>query len=65
MQANERSNLQFRNAPRNCYKRLDLFGPFLCRSDVNKRATKKVWGIVIIDVNANATHCDIVLDYGA
>ena len=44
---------------------LDLFGPFTCRSDVNKRASKKVWGIVIIDANSSATHCDIVLDYSA
>ena len=39
---------------------LDLFGPFMCRSDVNKRASKKVWGAVFVDVNSNAIHCDIV-----
>ena len=43
----------------------DLFGPFQCRSDVNKRSTIKVWGIVIIDKNSGATHCDIVMDYSA
>ena len=42
---------------------LDLFGPMVCRSEVNKRASKKVWGIVIVDSNSGALHCDIVLDY--
>ena len=44
---------------------LDLFGPFVCRSDVNKRSSKKIWGIVFVDINSNAVHCDIVLDYSA
>ena len=44
---------------------LDLFGPFVCRSDVNKRSSKKIWGIVVVDINSNAVHCDIVLDYSA
>ena len=44
---------------------LDLFGPFTCRSDVNKRSTKKVWGILIVDTNSGAIHCDTVQDYGA
>ena len=44
---------------------MDLFGPFSCRSEVNKRATKKVWGLVIVDCNSGAVHCDIVLDYSA
>ena len=43
---------------------LDLFGPFICKSDVNKRATKKVWGMLIVDVNSGAVHCDTVQDYG-
>ena len=25
---------------------LDLMGPFICHSDVNKRSTMKVWGAV-------------------
>ena len=44
---------------------LDLFGPFVCRSDVQKRSSKKVWGIVVVDINSGATHCDIVHDYSA
>ena len=35
---------------------MDLFGPFLCRSDVNKRSSIKVWGLVIVDKNSGATH---------
>ena len=44
---------------------LDLFGPFLCRSDVNKRSAMKVWGVLMEDKNSGAVHCDIVLDYSA
>ena len=44
---------------------MDLFGPFLCRGEVNKRTSKKVWGIVLVDRNSGAVHCDIVLDYSA
>ena len=42
---------------------MDLFGPFICRSDVNKRSSVKVWGIVIMDKNSGAVHCDILMDY--
>ena len=45
----------------NC--QLDLFGPYLCRSDVNPRSRKKIWGIVIEDVNSGAVHLDVVCDY--
>ena len=45
----------------NC--QLDLFGPYLCRSDVNSRSRKKTWGIVIEDVNSGAVHLDVVCDY--
>ena len=44
---------------------LDLMGPFVCRSDVNKRSTIKVWGAVLEDKNSGAVHCDILLDYSA
>ena len=44
---------------------MDLFGPFVCRSDVNKRSSIKVWGIVVIDRNSGAVHCDVLLDYSA
>ena len=44
---------------------LDLFGPFLCRSDVNKRSRIKVWGLVVVDKNSGAVHCDILMDYSA
>ena len=39
---------------------MDLFGPFLCHSDVNKRSTRKVWGMVKVDKSSGAIHCDIV-----
>jgi hypothetical protein len=42
---------------------LDLFGPFLCRGDVNPRTTKKIWGLLIEDVNSGAVHIDVVTDY--
>jgi len=44
---------------------LDLFGPFTCRGDVNKRSSIKVWGIVVVDKNSGASHCDILMDYSA
>ena len=44
---------------------MDLFGPFSCRSDVNKRSTIKIWGMVLIDKNSGAVHADIVMDYSA
>ena len=40
-------------------------GPFLCRNDVNKRCSLKVWGMVIVDRCSGAIHCDIVLVYSA
>ena len=45
------------------YCQLDLFGPFLCRGDVNPRTSKKTWGMVIEDLNSGAVHLDIVQDY--
>ena len=47
------------------YCHLDLFGPFHCRSDVNARASKKTWALVIEDVNSGAVHLDVVADYSA
>ena len=44
---------------------LDLFGPYWCRGDVNKRTKIKVWGIIIVDKNSSAIHCDVVMDYGS
>ena len=44
---------------------LDLFGPYDCRSDVNKRSTKKIWGMLVVDVNSGAMYCDVVHDYSA
>ena len=44
---------------------LDLFGPFTCRSNVNKRSTIKVWGLVVVDKASGAVHCDILMDYSA
>ncbi len=47
------------------YCQLDLFGPFHCRGDVNPRTTKKIWGMIVEDVNSGAVHVDIVMDYSA
>ena len=44
---------------------MDLFGPFLCRGDVNARTSKKTWGMIIEDCNAGAVHLDVVTDYSA
>ena len=44
---------------------LDLFGPFLCQSDVNKRSSLKVWGMVLVDKNSGALHCNVVMNYSA
>ena len=44
---------------------LDLFGPFVCKSDTNKRSTIKVWGAVLIDQNSGAVYLDIMLDYSS
>ena len=44
---------------------LDLFGPMMCRGDVNPRTSKKIWGMVIEDVNSGAVHLDVVDDYSA
>ena len=44
---------------------VDLFGPFSCRSDINKRSTKKTWAMVIVDRNSGAVHSDIVSDYSS
>ena len=40
------------------YCQMDLFGPFLCRGDVNARTSKKTWGMIIEDCNAGAVHLD-------
>ena len=42
---------------------LDLFGPYHCRGSVNARQTKKIWGMIIEDVNSGAVHLDVVEDY--
>ena len=41
---------------------IDLFGPFSCRSDTNKRSTKKTWAMVIVDRHSGPVHIDIVAD---
>ena len=44
---------------------MDLFGPFTCRIDVNKRSTLKAWSIVLVNKNSGAIHCDVMLDYSS
>ena len=45
------------------YVQLDLIGPYDCKGDVNQRARKKTWGMIIVDCNSGAVHLDIVQDY--
>ena len=45
--------------------KLDLMEPYMCRYDVSKRSTVKVWGVVLEDINSGAVYFDIVLDYSA
>ena len=40
-----------------------MVGPISCRGDVNPRTTKKIWGLVIEDVNSGAVYIDVVSDY--
>ena len=47
------------------YCQIDLLGPFTCRSDVNARVSKKIWAIIVEDVNSGAVHLDVVSDYSA
>ena len=42
---------------------LDLVGPVEVRGDINPRNRKKMWGMVIEDVNSGAVYLDIVTDY--
>ena len=42
---------------------IDLKGPFVCCSDVNKCSTTKVWGAVLEDINSGAVYSDIVSNY--
>ena len=44
---------------------IDLFGPIICCGDVNARMSKKIWGILIEDVNSGAVYIDVVDDYSA
>ena len=47
------------------YCQIDLFGPFSCRGEVNPRTSKKIWAIIVEDMNSGAVHCDVVADYSA
>ena len=47
------------------YVQMDMCGPYKCRGDVNRRTTKKIWGIIIEDSNSGAVHMDILKDYSA
>ena len=47
------------------YCQIDLFGPFSCRGDVNARASKKTWVLIVEDMNSGAVHMDVVADYSA
>ena len=42
---------------------LDLFGPYLIRGEVNKRASSKVWGVIFVDLVSRAVHIEISTGY--
>lgn len=44
---------------------LDLFGPYVVRSDVKARTTMKVWGMAVEDCGSGAVHLDVLRDYSA
>ena len=43
---------------------IDLLGPFICHSEVNKRSNTKVGGAMLEYINSGAVYCDIMSNYG-
>ena len=42
---------------------IDYFGPYTIRGEVNKRASMKVYGVLITDLLTRAVYIDIASDY--
>ena len=43
---------------------LDLLGPILVKSMVNKRASMKVWPLLFVCQVTGAVHCEVMHSYG-
>ena len=43
---------------------LDLLGPIMVRSMVNKRASMKVWLLLFVCQSTGAVHCEVMHEYG-
>ena len=43
--------------------RLDLFGPYPVRGEVQKRTTGKAWGVIFTDLCSRAVHIEVVFGY--
>ena len=50
-------------APAFTYTGLDLFGPFAVRGYVNKRSTRKAYGVLFVCLLSGAVHIDAADDY--
>ena len=42
---------------------LDLFGPYSCRGEVQKRTSGKVWGLIFTDLCSRAVHIEVACGY--
>ena len=42
---------------------IDIFGPYVIRGEVNKRSSKKVYGVIITDLVTCDVYIDIATDY--
>ena len=50
-------------APAFFHSMVDLFGPYVIRGEVNKRSSKKVYGVIITDLLTRAVYIDVATDY--
>ena len=50
-------------APAFFHSMVDLFGPYTIRGEVNKRSSKKVYGVIVTDLLSRAVYIDIASDY--
>ena len=50
-------------APPFFHSMVDLFGPFIVRSEINKRSSRKVYGVIITDMSTRAVYIDVAVDY--